>query len=518
MKITSTYSYSFYDDNLNDVKYNHILNKCTSINKFKNELSKKFNSNPIYYSEKSSFSIVAEEKTRIEGLVGKEIQPAITDVFTAYKNKFKVFTQRCSCKIQKDISTTFYTKGKKKGDLKDFKVNLKSTSLTKVLSYLTKSYNLSTVSYLISEIKKNEKEMSLLEFYKEILFYINKFGERLIKLALSRRNTIIQELFKVPIQFTKLSYRSINNGKIINKNKNKHSCLETFISLSGFGSKNSKLHIPIKYSKKYHGKILNNFNKSNQLGYFIKLEENKRIRIILTKEKERCFVEDKKETIGIDVNLKHNLFSLSNNTSIDYDRDLVSNYFKTIKKLDKKKNKLTEKDILKKQKFQRRIENHLKEKCSNLVDSCKKEGYNHLVIEDLNFHEKSFFKIDEMKMSRIASLMRLNNIKNYLHSICSKKDMQLSIIPSYFTSQRCSKCGYIDPENRKNQEEFVCLNCGHHENADSNASQNIKQYKDSDVLSLKLLVQDKKTNWFIPNSLRQKGIKLVLDDYFEQYS
>jgi transposase len=123
-----------------------------------------------------------------------------------------------------------------------------------------------------------------------------------------------------------------------------------------------------------------------------------------------------------------------------------------------------------------------------------------------------------MKTSRIASLMRLNNIKNYLHSICSKKYIQLSIIPSYYTSQRCSKCGYIYPENRKSQEDFHCLNCNHEENADSNASQNIKQYKDLNVLSSKLLVQDKSTKWFIPNSLQKKGIKLVLDDYFEQYS
>jgi transposase len=517
MKVNSTYSYSFYDDNLNDTKYNHILKKCVLINKFKNELSVKFNSNPVYYSEKSSFSIVTEENTKIEGLVGREIQSTITDVFTTYKNKFKVFTQRCSCKIQKDISASFYTKGKKKGEVKEFKINLKSTPLTKTCSFLTRYYNSTTVQYLISEINKNEKEQDKIEFYKEILFYINKFGERLIKLALSRRNTIIQKLFKFPIQFTKLSYRAINNGKIINKNKNKHSVLEQFISLSGFGPKNSKLHIPIKYSKKYHGEFLD-FNKSSQIGYIIKLEENKRVRIILTKEGTREYKEDKKETVGVDVNLKHNIFSLSNNTSIDYDRELISNYFKTIKKLDKKKNNLSEKDISRKQKYQKRIENHLKEKCSDLVDYCKQSGYNHLVIEDLNFKEKSFFKIEGMKMSRIASLMRLNNIKNYIHSICSKKEMQLSIIPSYFTSQRCSKCGYIDSENRKSQEDFHCLNCGNRENADSNASQNIKQYKDLNVLSSKLLVQDKSTKWFIPNSLRKKGIKLVLDDYFEQYS
>ena len=44
--------------------------------------------------------------------------------------------------------------------------------------------------------------------------------------------------------------------------------------------------------------------------------------------------------------------------------------------------------------------------------------------------------------------------------------------PAY-TSQRCSVCGYTNKENRKTQAEFVCLACGHSENADVNAAKNI---------------------------------------------
>lgn len=42
-----------------------------------------------------------------------------------------------------------------------------------------------------------------------------------------------------------------------------------------------------------------------------------------------------------------------------------------------------------------------------------------------------------------------------------------------FTSQRCSKCGYIDSENRLSQSVFECKKCGFKTNADFNASQNI---------------------------------------------
>lgn len=46
------------------------------------------------------------------------------------------------------------------------------------------------------------------------------------------------------------------------------------------------------------------------------------------------------------------------------------------------------------------------------------------------------------------------------------------IVPNY-TSQRCSKCGFISSENRETQARFVCKKCAYEENADYNASQNI---------------------------------------------
>ena len=42
-----------------------------------------------------------------------------------------------------------------------------------------------------------------------------------------------------------------------------------------------------------------------------------------------------------------------------------------------------------------------------------------------------------------------------------------------YTSQRCSRCGHICKENRPNQAQFSCVNCGYKENADFNASQNL---------------------------------------------
>lgn len=48
-------------------------------------------------------------------------------------------------------------------------------------------------------------------------------------------------------------------------------------------------------------------------------------------------------------------------------------------------------------------------------------------------------------------------------------------VPAHHTSQACSQCGHTHPDNRQTQAEFVCRSCGHSENADINASRNIRQ-------------------------------------------
>jgi putative transposase len=42
-----------------------------------------------------------------------------------------------------------------------------------------------------------------------------------------------------------------------------------------------------------------------------------------------------------------------------------------------------------------------------------------------------------------------------------------------YTSQRCSRCGCIDENNRKSQADFKCVTCGYSTNADYNAARNI---------------------------------------------
>lgn len=51
---------------------------------------------------------------------------------------------------------------------------------------------------------------------------------------------------------------------------------------------------------------------------------------------------------------------------------------------------------------------------------------------------------------------------------------QVIVVPPAYTSQQCSCCGHISPENRNNQAVFRCVGCGHEDNADLNAAKNIE--------------------------------------------
>ena len=47
-------------------------------------------------------------------------------------------------------------------------------------------------------------------------------------------------------------------------------------------------------------------------------------------------------------------------------------------------------------------------------------------------------------------------------------------VPPQYTSQTCNVCGEVHKESRLTQSEFVCVGCGHTENADTNAARNIR--------------------------------------------
>ena len=46
-------------------------------------------------------------------------------------------------------------------------------------------------------------------------------------------------------------------------------------------------------------------------------------------------------------------------------------------------------------------------------------------------------------------------------------------VPAAYTSQTCNACKHVASESRKSQVTFICVECGHNDNADINAAKNI---------------------------------------------
>ncbi|HQL48685.1 MAG TPA: transposase, partial [Holophaga sp.] len=69
----------------------------------------------------------------------------------------------------------------------------------------------------------------------------------------------------------------------------------------------------------------------------------------------------------------------------------------------------------------------------------------------------------------------LGNLAFYLRQALAKRGKLLVLVPAHHSSQECSECGFVHEGNRTSQGTFLCLRCGHAENADHNAAKVIKK-------------------------------------------
>ena len=65
------------------------------------------------------------------------------------------------------------------------------------------------------------------------------------------------------------------------------------------------------------------------------------------------------------------------------------------------------------------------------------------------------------------------SIRQCIEYKAAASGVEFAAVDPAYTSQTCNACGHISRENRKSQDRFVCVECGHTENADINAAKNI---------------------------------------------
>jgi putative transposase len=105
-----------------------------------------------------------------------------------------------------------------------------------------------------------------------------------------------------------------------------------------------------------------------------------------------------------------------------------------------------------------------------LVTKAKALGYS-LALEELTGINK------QVTVRRVNRSERMSwsfaQLRSYITYKSELYGVPLVIVKPAYTSQTCSACGHCEKKNRKSQELFLCVSCGHTENADFNASKNI---------------------------------------------
>ena len=521
MIIQSKCTKIFNSKDMTRLKYNELHNFAALIRNHKNTVSEYVNDHLFHYLEYNKFSFMKEMRMLYKGLLTSSFDAQLyTQIFTCYQNKFDTIQHKLKFETSAFKEFDFYkrdAKKHKKGDLKKVILEKNQTPLSNCLTYLARYGNENTISYINSNISNCDEKKC--EFYNNILRCCEKFGfDRLYGLALSKRQRIIKHYSEHPIEFKSLTFSGRSRKKcIIDYNRRFGSVINSFISLSGFGRKS--FDIPITFNKGWHGNMRDYRKSDPSYEYTLSFDEKKhQVKVHLCKDGERHIPQAGKNVVGIDVNCKHNLFSLSDNTTYDYNRKLVNDFCKLSIEIDK----LKEKD--KKYKVGRRKQQKLDTLKSKMVKSeqqliagmCKtlqSQGIDHIVMENLdNGFGKCYVKDkgnNDINYNRKVKFLGLSSLKQEVEHIARKYDIAVSTVHASYTSKMCPVCGCIEDENRTSQETFECIECGHKDNADFNAANNIRNRVCVTVLRDKLLKQ-LDNGAFEPRKLKREKVKDVL--------
>lgn len=528
MNISSKYCKMFVSNSVTRRKYDELYGLAVSINQQKNKVSELVCSNLLKYLDMKPLNFVTEMrsmfKRKISSYFDKQLYQQVINMYT---NKFDALQRKLTFKHIEYKGVEVYKRncnGHKRGDFKKVVTKMSSTPLSVCLCYLARYGSETTLEYIKKQLERTDLKQSQIDFYKNILDKCDKFGfNKLLNLALCKRQRVLKRYAGKPIVFKSLSFGGRSRkSRIIDYNKNYNSVINAFISLSVPTRKS--LDIPIKFSKDYHGLMNDYLKSSNDYEYVLCFDEkHKQVKVNIVKDGTRYIptVTEKDDVVGIDVNVKHNLFSLSNGTTYDYDRELVTDYCKLKRYLDGLKSKNKDYQVGKRYQFKldalrNKMLKSNQQLISNLCKDLQKQGIRHIAMENLNnSFGKSFVKdknLGGINFNDIVKFLSISSLKQEIERIARKYDIAVSTVHSCYTSKMCPICGCIEDENRPNQETFECIDCQHSSNADFNASVNIKNRVSVAVLRKSLLKQND-NGTYTPKVLSRDKIKEVLLSY-----
>lgn len=457
------------------------------------------------------------------------LQKMIGDVYDAYQRRARDiyskinFTKICYYKLETYTTNTLQHH---QGDLKNISIKRTATDLSKVLTFLARHGTSSTHEYLTGHVN----ECTL---YQTALDKINKYGfTRLMNLATARKQRLLTHCLQSgPIVFTSLTFhgRSRLSTPIISRSIKPGSKFSHFITISWLDVHGSThpLHIPVKYNKAYHRNIKRYCNKTDT--HYTVVNKHNAWYFVLYRKGNRYTPTDPitdSNTVGIDVNTKHNLITVSDGTIIPHNTKLATRCKQYLLSLDQKESiyhsihhtlkgfKQSQKDARTYQRIKISILEYMRQCIARLCKQLHASGIKHISLEDIAAFKRSFKSMrcqGGFHIGRLSKYMQLPAIKHEFTHIAPHYGIAVSIVHSEYSSQECY-CGYISPDNRTTQEQFRCMRCGIQCNADKHAADIIKFRLTSTVLRGKLLSPTNSGyNMFLPKSFPNWKIKDILE-------
>lgn len=123
------------------------------------------------------------------------------------------------------------------------------------------------------------------------------------------------------------------------------------------------------------------------------------------------------------------------------------------------------------QRLNKRVRDRVKNETGRIVNILiRDDTVSTLAVEDLDFRGGGLSR----RMNRILTRAGRGAVRAKLDRIIESHGIRVDKVNPAYTSQECSKCGYVDKRNRSSQSRFKCQYCGHSVNADVNAARVIK--------------------------------------------
>ena len=455
---------------------------------------------------KSNFlKFVNEYYKQFEGvLFAWETQKLFMIICRQYLVAVDVNIKNTRFDVQVDIHREYYKRNTDehvKGELKEFYLVKKPSSLSGLLKYLLYVNDFDNIQNKDIAFRLDsydeDKRNKIIEYVKQ------KKADILSNITLVyKTGTYIKQGI-----FSKAKSAEIKNCLYEDNTNSEYKYWYAFKLLDRV------VHLPLMINPKYHKDM---YNKDKE--HYFKVVGD-RIDILATKEVEKPTFNIMWEVVGVDINFVNNFITCSDGYVLDYDREYLVRMFRLVKKIDSVGYKNMSNNMKRQwSKLVRQNEWYFHRLIHEFLMYCVKNGKTDVVMEDLLLADKSWIRDEatQLKYSRIVKLLRLSNIKNWLKSQAEKLGIRVHLTPSHYTSQQCPECGHIDKANRPTQEKFECQNCSYTDNADHNASVNIKNRFTLDVLR-----KSKKIHSFdeygrmMPCSKNKTIIKQVLLSVFD---